>query len=198
MSDNRDERNDDRMAILKMVETGQISTEEALQLLEALNQTEASDAIQTDEGEATPAEIPQSNNWWIYPTAAGALVMAIGAPLVALGITGQAPLFWAFFCGWMPFLIGLAILTIGVWSRSARWLFLRIENADTGGRTIAFGFPLPLTLSAWIMSLVRPFVPQIRDIAVEEMILAVRDSDDEPIFIEVQDNDDEHVMIFIG
>jgi hypothetical protein len=76
---------------------------------------------------------------------------------------------------------------------------LRIEDADRSKRTIAFGFPLPLTLSAWVMRIIQPFVPQLKDLPVEEMILAVRDGDGEPIFIEVQDDDDdEYVMIFIG
>jgi hypothetical protein len=53
------------------------------------------------------------------------------------------------------------------------------------------------------MQLIRPFVPQLNDIAVEEMILALRDGwrdgDDQPITIKVQDDDDdEQVMITIG
>lgn len=198
MSDDRDDRNAERMSILNMVQAGQITTEQALQLLDSLNQSEVSGETQIEEWETSSTDVPQSGDWWIYPTAAGALVMAVGAPLLVLGITQTAPILLAFCCGWIPFLIGLAILTIGVWSRSARWLYLRIENADASRRTIAFGLPLPLTLSAWIMRIIRPFVPQISDMPVEEMILAVRNSDGEPIFIDVQDKDDEHVTIFIG
>jgi hypothetical protein len=199
MSDDRDDRNAERMSILNMVESGQISTEDALQLLEALNQSEMSGETEPYEWETSSADAPQSGDWWIYPTAAGAVVMAVGAPLLVLGIMRTTPILLAFCCGWTPFLIGLAILTIGVWSRGARWLYLRIENADASRRTIAFGFPLPLTLSAWIMRIIRPFVPQISDVPVEEMILALRDNDGEPIYIDVQDeDDDEHVTVFIG
>ncbi len=190
---------DDRRAILNMVESGQISTEQALMLLDALNQTEPTDSVETAQLSTRRVDVPKPGNWWVFPTAGGAVVMAIGAPLVALGITGQQALFLVLCCGWLPFLLGLAILTIGVWSRSARWLYLRIENADRSKRTIAFGFPLPLTVSAWVMRIIRPFVSQIQDLPIEEMILAVRDGDGEPIFIEVQDDDDdEYVMIFIG
>jgi hypothetical protein len=190
---------EDRRAILNMVESGQISSDEAVMLLDALNQKDTTSRVETAEISARPADVPAPGNWWVYPTAGGAVVMAIGAPLVALGIIGQSALFLVLCCGWIPFLIGLAILTVGVWSRSARWLYLRIEDADRSKRTIAFGFPLPLTLSAWVMRIIRPFIPQIRDLPVEEMILAVRDGDGEPIFIEVQDDDDdEYVMIFIG
>jgi hypothetical protein len=190
---------DDRSAILNMVESGQISTDQALMLLDALNQADTMDGVETAERAARPADVPTLGNWWVYPTAGGAVIMGIGAPLVALGITGQTALVLALCCGWVPFVIGLAILTAGVWSRSARWLYLRIEDADRSKRTIAFGFPLPLTLSAWVMRIIQPFVPQLKDLPVEEMILAVRDGDGEPIFIEVQDDDDdEYVMIFIG
>jgi hypothetical protein len=195
---------DERLHILKMLETGQIATDEALQLLDALNQTQASNEAPTaPEYAPAPADVPQKGNWWLVPTVTGAVVMAIGAPLLALGLSGQAPVVWAMCCGWIPFLVGLAILAIGVWSRSARWLHLRIDNSRTGKRTFALSMPLPLTLAAWIMKLVRPFVPQTQDVAIDEMILALRDAwregEDEPLYIEVQDDDDEeHVRIFIG
>ncbi len=191
---------DERMKILKMVEAGQISTEEALQLLDAANQTEVANETQVEPVyQAPPADIPKKGNWWLIPTAAGAVVMAIGTPLVALGLTRQAAVFWVICFGWIPFLIGLAIFTIGVWSRSARWLYLRIDNAQSERRNIMLGFPLPLTLTALVMRIIRPFVPQLRGIAVEEMVLALRDGDDQPIYIDVQDEDDgEQVTIFIG
>ena len=195
--------NDDRLQVLKMLETGQLSTDEAIELLDALNG-------KTPRLTETPAthgdfreDTPQVGSWWLVPTGIGAVVMALGTPLLALGLSGRSPVFWALCCGWMPFLIGLTVLTIGVWSRTARWLHLRIRNAQTGKMTFAISMPLPLTIAAWVIRLIRPFVPQIQDIAVEEMIVAVRDGwstgDEEPIFIEVQDDDDgEHVLIYIG
>jgi hypothetical protein len=194
---------EDRLQILKMVEAGQLSTDEAVGLLDALNgKTPPLIESQTPREEKAQ-DRPQVGSWWLVPTGIGAIVMTIGAPLLALGLSGRAATFWALCCGWIPFLVGLTILTIGVWSRNARWLHLRIRNAQTGKMTFAISMPLPLTLAAWVIRFVRPFVPQIQDIAVEEMIMAVRDGwtegKDEPIFIEVQDEDDgEHVLIYIG
>jgi hypothetical protein len=193
---------EDRMQILKMVEAGQISTEDALQLLAALDETPTSIMVEAETENKTPfTDTPQVGNWWLVPTGAGAIVMAIGAPLMALGLSRRAGSFWAICCGWIPFLIGLTILTIGAWSRSARWLHLRIKNAHTGKMTFAISMPLPLTLAAWIIRLIRPFVPQLRDIAVEEMILTLRDGwnegDNEPMFVEVEDGA-EHVLVYIG
>jgi hypothetical protein len=127
--------------------------------------------------------------------------MAIGAPLVAMGITGRAALFWALCCGWIPFLIGLSVLTIGVWSRSAHWLHVRINSPDTGKRTIPISLPLPLGLTALILRIARPFIPKHIDVPLDEMVLALREvwreGDDQPIFVEVHDGD-EHVLVYIG
>jgi hypothetical protein len=205
--------NKERMQILKMVEDGQISTDEAMQLLNALSGAEPPDepmieemetAAQPEEQAPSSSNIPDVGNMWLYPTIAGAVVMAVGAPLMALGLTGQAALFWAIFCGWIPFFIGLAILTLGVWSRNARWFHLRISNAHSGERTFALSLPLPLTLAAWSLKIARPYVPQLKETGVDEAILALRDGlgaegKDQPFHIDVQDDEDgEHIQIYIG
>lgn len=193
----------DRERILKMVETGQISAEQALQLLEALDQADRSEEAVTQEPHTLPTDFPSSQGWWLLPVAVGAVVMAVGAPLMALGLTGRAAIFWAICCGWVPFLAGLGVLTVGVWSRSARWFHLRIKNAKSGRNTFALSLPLPLTLTAWVLRLVRPFVPQLKDTGVDEALLALQEGmskeDDQPLFIDVQDDDDgEQILIFLG
>ena len=198
---------EDRLQVLKMVEAGQISTEDALRLLGALDEADAADAadrMEMEEESTKPlADFPNPRGWWIYPTAAGAVVMAIGAPLVALGLSGRAAIFWALFCGWIPFFIGLFILTLGVWSRNARWLHLRIKNARDGRSSFALSLPLPLTLTAWVVRFIRPYIPELQNTAVDEAILALRDGtangEDQPLYIDVQDDaDGEQVMIYIG
>jgi hypothetical protein len=62
---------------------------------------------------------------------------------------------------------------------------------------------LPLTLAAWIIRLARRYVPQLRDTAIDEMILALRETsdidEDNPIYIDVQDDKDgEQVLIYFG
>ncbi len=193
----------DREKVLKMVEAGQISAEQALQLLEALDQADRSDQAGTEGHHTLPTDLPDSRGWWLVPVAVGAVVMAVGAPLMALGLTGKAAIFWAICCGWMPFLAGLFILTVGVWSRSARWFHLRIRNAESGRNSFALSLPLPLTLTAWVLRLLRPFVPQLKDTGVDEAVLALRDGmsgeGDEPLIIDVQDDDDgEQILIFLG
>jgi hypothetical protein len=195
---------DDRLDVLKKIKAGQLSTDEALQLLDTLNeQVPPGQQPIVPVEQTSRADHPDVAAWWIYPTAAGAVIMAVGAPLMALGFTGRAAMFWALCCGWIPFLFGLAVLTVGVWSHSARWLHLRIENTYTGTRRVALSLPLPLTLGVWILRLIRPFVPQLNETAVDELIAAVheawREGDDAPIFIEVQDDDNgERVTVYVG
>jgi hypothetical protein len=197
---------EDRLQVLKMIEAGQISTEEAVRLLDALNGQAPSEELEPEieeEHETPPTDPPSVGSWWLYPTAAGAVVMAIGAPLIALGLTGGAAIFWAIFCGWIPFFIGLAILTLGFWSRSARWFHIRINDTHSGSRTFALSLPLPLTLAAWVLRIIRPYVPQLKETAVDEIILSLRDAtsdrDDQPLYIDVQDDDEgEQVLIYIG
>jgi hypothetical protein len=197
--------NQERMQILEMVETGRISTEEALQLLEALEKAPPSgEAGAAEEQKARPADVPNTGDWWLYPTIAGAVVMGVGAPLLALGFTGKAAIVWSILCGWIPFSIGLAILTIGVWSRNARWLYLHITNTRSGTRSFSIGLPLPLTLAARVLRMLRPYVPQLKGTGVDEAILALRDGlseeeADQPFYIDVHDDDGgERVQIYIG
>lgn len=194
----------DRLQILKMLEAGQVSTEEALKLLEAVEEAHSGDEMAVETTHQTSAvDIPSPGSWWLYIALGGAVVMAIGAPLLAFGLMGKAALFWAIFCGWIPFLIGLAILTLGVWSRNARWFHLRIRSTRAGGSNFTLSLPLPLTLTAWILRLVRPYVAELRETAVDEAILAMRDglsaSNGQPIYIDVNDGKDgEQVMIYFG
>lgn len=209
---------EERAQILSMVQEGKISADEAVLLLKALNGGELPDEVHAqaapddvpldevelaDEQEMLPPDVPARKNWWLYLAAVGAVVMAVGAPFMVLGLAHRAHIFWALLCGWGPFFTGLAILTLGAWSRGARWLHLRVTNAHGGARSVAISLPLPLGLTAWIVRVVRPFVPQLKKTGVDETILALGDElgdkDGQPFYIDVQnDEGGEHVQVYIG
>jgi hypothetical protein len=95
--------------------------------------------------------------------------------------------------------LGLAIVVLALWSREARWLHLRIFEEDR--RKMAFSLPVPLSLAAWGVRVAQPFVPQLRDTGVDEVILALRDGAmrDEPMVIEVSDDEDgERIELVLG
>ena len=196
---------EERLEILKMVEMGQIDAQEAATLLSALKESQT-----VDEGVEAPVEVlppereppePLETRWarfWIYPMMAGGAILLLGALVV--GLVSMAGGAWGWLlCGWPLLLTGLLILVLAVWSRRATWMHLRISEA--GRRKMAFSFPVPLGLAAWGIRIAQPFVPQLQETGIDEVILAVRDSASrgEPLFIDVQDDEDgERVELYIG
>jgi hypothetical protein len=192
---------EERLRILEMVSAGEIDAEEAAVLLAALPGPEAEEEVEVIPSPAVPAEELTANRWarfWIYPLMAGGVVLVIGALIMGLVYgTGAAP-GWRV-CGWLPMILGLGVMLIAWWTRSATWLHLRVREGD--GQKVAFSFPLPLTLAAWVLRLAQPFVPQLKDTGVDDLIIALRQSksQDEPLFINVDDDEKgESVEIYIG
>lgn len=195
----------ERLEILKMLEEGQIDAQEAAALLAALGESQAAEDAAEAPAEGLPPDReppePMETRWakfWIYPMMAGGAILLLGALVVGLvSLAGGA---WGWLlCGWPLLLLGLLIFVLALWSRSATWMHLRIS--EQGRRKMAFSFPVPLGLAAWAVRIAQPFVPQLQDTGVDEVILAVRDSASrgEPLFIDVQDDEDgERVELYIG
>lgn len=198
----------ERLEILKMVEAGQIDAQEAAMLLSALDEAAAQDPPNAN-AEAfaqtvTPA--PESfqnreNRWakfWVYPMMAGGIALILGSLVIGMIYATGAALGWLV-CGWLPMLLGLLVVFLALWSRQATWMHLRISEG--GQHKMAFSFPLPLTLAAWTIRIAEPFVPQLRETGVDDLILALRESASlgEPFSIDVQDDQEgERVELYIG
>lgn len=196
----------ERLEILKMVESGQISAEEATTLLAALAEPTAEVPLGVPErAEPPPPTLSPmetaENRWarfWIYPLLAGGAVLIAGALVMALVYATDGARGWLC-CGWLPMLLGLLVLLLALWSRRATWMHLRIS--EEGKRKMALSFPLPLSLAAWAVRIAQPFSPQLQQTGVDDLILALGDSSSHsgPIFIDVQDDQDgERVEIYIG
>jgi len=198
----------DRIDILKRLEAGQIGVEEAAMLLAALERVEATagpevvpaHTLDIEAPAARPTEPPE-NRWarfWIYPMMAGGGILILGALIMALVYATSAARGWLV-CGWLPMLLGLGIMLLVLWSRRAPWLHVRIS--EEGKRKLTLSFPVPLTLAAWVVRIIKPFVPQLKETGVDELILALRDSGvrGEPISIDVQDDEaGEQVEVYFG
>jgi hypothetical protein len=198
----------ERLEILKMLEAGQIDAQEAAMLLSTLDKAEAEDAPHAPTGalSQTVALAPErsqnrENRWarfWIYPMMAGGIVLILGSLVMGMIYATGAALGWLV-CGWLPMLLGLVIVFLALWSRQATWMHLRISEG--GQRKMAFSFPLPLTLAAWAVRIAEPFVPQLRETGVDDLIVALRESASrgEPFSIDVQDDPEgERVELYIG
>lgn len=195
---------EERLQILKMVEAGQIQAEEAVTLLAAIDMSERESETSSFPEVLPPGAGPnreQEDRWarfWIYPMMAGGGVLILGALLLAWLYAGDLATGWLV-CGWLPVLLGLAIVLLALWTRRTTWIHLRISEA--GERKKAFSFPLPLGLAAWVVRIAQPFVPQLQQTGVDDLILALRTSAsrDEPILIDVQDDErGERVEVYIG
>lgn len=192
---------EEQLKILQMVESGQIGAEEAAELLSALEMAEADVQEEAPTSKQDPGMLPRSSAWahfWIYPLMVGAVILIIGGLIVGLVYSIGAARGWLL-CGWLPILLGLTVILLALWTRHARWLHLRISEGNE--RKMALSIPLPLTLAAWVLKVAQPFVPQLRDTGVDDLIIALRDSAtrDEPLFIDVQDDEEgERVELYIG
>lgn len=195
----------ERLEILKMLEAGQIDAEGAAALLAAIEKPVTGEGVGQESliASSEPDVRPSAadSRWarfWIYPLMGGGFLLLLGALVLVLVYASSAARAWSV-CGWLPLSVGLLVVLLAWWTRSAKWLHVRICE---GGRSrVALSFPLPLALAAWVLRLARPFVPQLRETGVDELILALRQSGrDEAISIDVQDGDDEgeRVQVYIG
>jgi hypothetical protein len=190
---------EERLRILKMVEDGIIGADEAASLLAAL------DSGGPEKGEEGAASSPDPGThperwarFWIYPLMAGGAVLILGSLIMGLVYVTEAARGWLM-CGWLPMILGLLVMLLAWWTRRAKWLHLRISEGRR--RRIAISFPLPLGLAAWGLRVAQPFVPQLKETGVDDLIIALRDGvmRDELLFVDVQDDQDgERVQVYIG
>jgi hypothetical protein len=188
---------EDRLEVLEAIERGDISVQQGLRRLEGRGE---------EGGTAPPAAGPppaavrpflvrviwQSVFW------GGVTLVVIAAMLVSAVYAWEIPPGWRIL-GWVLLGLGVAAMMTGWWMRAARWLSIRIREAK--GTNIALAFPLPLGLVYWVLRIVRTFVPQIRDVPLEETVVALEESlrEGDPFFVDVHDEEDgDHVQVYFA
>jgi hypothetical protein len=188
----------ERLRILQMIESGQIGVEEGVRRLEALEQAgvgEASEAVGTSPasgGVGAPASEPArpgvARVVWQIVFGVGVAVLAGGGLLLAsaYGREGGPGLTW----GWVLFGLGLLVMVLGWWLRQARWFTLRVR--EHGGPRFAIALPLPLGLMIWLLRVLKPLIPQLREVGVDELMLAMREElrEGRPFVIDVDEGED--------
>lgn len=220
----------ERLQVLEMIESGVISAGEGARLLRALDGNIAVQEKLTYKNEASPSDTPISEagnatahisngasptiptqefdasierwrRWWTIPLWVGVGITVIGGLLMFWAYQSTGISFW-FGCAWLPFLIGLAVIVMAWGSRTARWLHVRVQQASSEWpRTIAFSFPLPIRLAAWLVRIFGRFIPQLDRTGLDEMILVLGQTTNKetPFYVEVNEGDNgERVQVYIG
>lgn len=217
---------EEQKQILKMVEEGKISAEEAMKLIEALG--ESSDEAEVIEGsspelgEATsafgsgttagfesasidPDEFDEvayrARSLWRIPLWIGVAIIALTAFWLDALVSASNFGFW-FYCAWVPLLFGVLLVGLFAGSRTSRWLYVNVEQRrGEWPRNITLGFPLPLGLTAWFLRHFGHNIGGLRHTNVDEVveILSAGLSSREPMIVNVNEGEGgERVQVYIG
>lgn len=187
---------DERLRILKLIESEEISVEEGARRLEAL----------TEEKEPSePAEelvIPATPGWvqalWQVVLWSGVGLLVGGGLLVTAVYAWSISANWLI-CGWPIVTMGTLVVLVGWWLPRAHWLYVRTEEPD--GDKVNLAFPLPLRLVSWTLRIARPFVPQLEETGADEVIMAMEEElrAGNPFVVEVDEGEDgEQVRVYFS
>ena len=138
---------------------------------------------------------------WVIPASIGVGITVVGAFLMFLAYRSGGLGIWLA-CATIPMLFGVAVLALGVATRTAKWVHLRVKTGqEDWPRNIALSFPLPLRLTAWCLKVFGPFIPQLKNTGVDELLLAMGDglSSQAPLFVDVTEGENgERVQVYVG
>lgn len=180
---------DERDRILKMVEAGAITANEAAELLAALNDEDGPQLHGSTSEKMNPP--------WEVPLIAGIVISGFG--LLGLMRKRKGNMF-SRLGAWATFLLGIGAAVAGYWSRSAPWLHINVKEPD--GHTIHLSVPLLLPLARGIINLAHSFVDagtaqQLEDAAAFIQGLE-RGERVEPVSIEVEDGKGAQVHLYVA
>lgn len=184
--------------ILNQVKHGDLSAEEAARRLEG--QESGTISGETSPNIAPPDDVPVDIlGWqkyaWLAPLWIGIGIMMFSAWLMSWGHANER-FFW-FYCAWLPLFLGLLIMFLGVWSRQARWLHVRVQDPD--GPNVRISLPIPTRFAGWVIKYLAPLVPELKKRQLDldpELFSALGDMQD-PLSVEVDEKDGSRVRVYI-
>jgi hypothetical protein len=210
---------DEQKQILKMVESGRISAEEAMQLIKALEGSDTQlEIIEAPEASARAGKTagPESSaarqagfeqvairarRLWQIPLWTGIAVSVLSAYWLYNLVQASNFGFW-FYCASVPFLLGVLIMAVAAGSRTSRWLYVKVDQAShEWPRNIVLGFPLPLGLAAWLLRNFGHTIEGLGRTQVDEILQLISSgvSSKEPLIVQVDEGEGgERVQVYIG
>jgi hypothetical protein len=143
-------------------------------------------------------KMPDTRHWWQVPFWIGAAILIAGAFIMAGAISsGQACL--VVVCGLPLLFSGLIAIIVAWFARTGPWVHIRVKNDRPGEHNINLSVPLDLGVVA--VRVAEPFVPQMRNTGVDDVIVSLKNNvkGDQPVIIDVNDDEDgEHVQVIVG
>jgi hypothetical protein len=203
---------DEERQILKMVEDGVISAEEAMTLIKALEENHAEvevEVIETETGSGGERSASldfeevkaRAKKYAMIPLWVGVAFTVLGAYWMYILVSNANYGFW-FFCAWIPLLLGLLVVALSSGGMNARWLYLNVDQkSGEWPEHITLGFPLPLGIIAWFLRNFGHYMRGMDKANVEEILKALSTMDDldDPLIVNVDEGEHgEQVQVYIG
>ncbi|GAB4503212.1 MAG: hypothetical protein Fur0043_02040 [Anaerolineales bacterium] len=200
---------EERKKILKMVEEGKVTAEEAAQLLKALEETAEVEGNALEAGAGTGSERSGAEFEQVRVRARrlASIPLWIGVFLTLLSAYWLFTLVqrsnygvW-FACAWLPLVAGVLLLALSASGPHTRWLYVNVEQQPgEWPQHITLGLPLPLGLATWAW---RNFGHLLRgaERARAEEILSLLASTNahQPLIVNVDEGESgERVQVYIG
>jgi hypothetical protein len=203
---------EEQRRILKMVEDGKISADQAMTLIRALEQDEAEAEVEILEAApgsgSETSDAPEfeevkarARRFAMIPLWIGVIGTVLSAGLMFSAIQNSGFGFW-FYCLTFPFLLGVLLIAISAGGMSTRWLFVDVrQRPGQKPERITLGFPAPLGLVSWFM---RNFGHHMQGMDREKAneiaeMIKMTASSKSPLIVNAQDDEDgERVMVYIG
>jgi hypothetical protein len=203
---------EEQRRILKMVEDGKISADQAMTLIRALEQDEAEAEVEILEAApgagSETSDAPEfeevkarARRFAMIPLWIGVIGTVLSAGLMFSAIQNSGFGFW-FYCLTFPFLLGVLLIALSAGGMSTRWLFVDVrQRPGQKPERITLGFPAPLGLVSWFM---RNFGHHMQGMDREKAneiaeMIRMTASSKSPLIVNAQDDEDgERVMVYIG
>lgn len=162
--------NEAHLKVLYMIQDRVISAEEGERLLDALDgrpEPGASLQMAASMASADQAGPPSwAHTVLSYLLVGGTWLVGVGGIATWFLVQGGSRMGWLA-CTLPLMLLGALVVALAWWSRTARWLHIRVREQET---RFNFSLPLPLRPAAWLAGLARPWLPRFRETAIDELI----------------------------
>lgn len=143
-------------------------------------------------------KMPDTQHWWQVPFWIGTAILIAGAFILAGALSSGAACL-ALLCGLPLLALGLISIIVAWFARTGPWVHIRVKNDRPGEHNIQISVPLDLGVVA--VRVAEPFIPQMRNTGVDDVIMSLKDNvrKDQPVIIDVNDDEEgEHVQVIVG